>query len=638
MVIAQLAILKAGGAYVPLDPEYPRERLAFVLADAGARLLVAHDMSRSRLSDQAVEVVSVDGFMAGDEADENITGGSHADSLAYVMYTSGSTGQPKGIAITHRAISRLVGNTNYISLGPSDRVAQASNASFDAATFEIWGALLNGACLVGVPKDVLLSPPELASLLQREQITTLFLTTDLFNQLVSEAPAMFRSLRTLLFGGSAVNPHIVRQVLAHGRPRRFLHVYGPTECTTFAAWHEIREISEDATTIPIGRPLANTQLYVLDRDGNPAPVGVSGELHVGGDGLARGYWRRPELTAEKFIANPFVADIGARLYRTGDQARYRPDGTIEFIGRLDRQVKLRGFRIELDDIESILRAHPLVVEAAVLAREDTPGEKRLAAYVVPRRGKTRSESEHRACLVSQWQTIDNEVIYEDIVRQPPADPRFNIAGWNSSYTGLPIPVEDMREQVDRTVERILRLRPSRVLELGCGTGLLLFRLAPHCVAYTGTDFSAVALEYVSNQLAGSPLPQVRLLQQTADDFSSLEPESFDLVVLNSVAQYFPSVDYLVGVLEDACRAVCPGGSIFLGDLRSFALLEALHTSLELHGAPDSLSTSALDARVRKGMAQEQELHDRSRVLHRPAASPAPDQPGGGPAEARTPFE
>jgi amino acid adenylation domain-containing protein/non-ribosomal peptide synthase protein (TIGR01720 family) len=607
MVIAQLATLKAGGAYVPLDPEYPRERLAFVLADSGARLLLAKDRSRSSLWDQAVEVVSIDGAVPGDEADDTSGSPSHADSLAYVMYTSGSTGQPKGIAITHRAISRLVCNTNYISLGPSDRVAQASNASFDAATFEIWGALLNGACLVGVAKDVLLSPPQLQALLEREQITTLFLTTDLFHQLATEAPAMFRSLRTLLFGGSAVNVQIVRQVLAHGRPRRFLHVYGPTECTTFAAWHEIREIPGSATTIPIGRPLANTQLYVLDRDGNPAPVGVAGELHVGGEGLARGYWRRPELTAEKFPANPFVAQIGARLYRTGDQVRYRQDGTIEFIGRVDRQVKIRGFRIELDEIESILRAHPLVVEAAVLAREDAPGEKRLTGYVVPRRGKKRSESEHSAGLVSQWQTIYNEVIYEDIGRQPPADPRFNIVGWNSSYTGRTIAVDEMREQVDRTVERILRLRPSRVLELGCGTGLLLFRLAPHLAAYTGTDFSATALDYVSTQLAESPLPQVRLLQRAADNFSSVEPESFDLVVLNSVAQYFPGVDYLVGVLEEACRAVRPGGSIFLGDVRSRSLLEALHTSLELYSAPDALSTSALRARVRNGVAQEQEL-------------------------------
>jgi amino acid adenylation domain-containing protein/non-ribosomal peptide synthase protein (TIGR01720 family) len=549
--------------------------------------------------------VSIDNLFPGDAACENVSSGALGDSLAYIMYTSGSTGQPKGIAVPHRAISRLVCNTNYISLGPSDRVAQASNASFDAATFEIWGALLNGARLVGVPKDVLLSPRELASLLEREQITTLFLTTNLFDQLVGEAPAMFGCLRTLLFGGSAVNPHTVRQVLAHGRPERFLHVYGPTESTSFASWHEIQDIAEDATSVPIGRPIANTQLYILDGYGNLVPVGVAGELHVGGDGLARGYWNCPGLTAEKFIANPFSADRGTRLYRTGDQVRYRHDGAVEFIGRLDRQVKVRGFRIELGEIESMLRAHPLVLEAAVVAREEAPGDKRLTAYVAPRGSKRRSETERNASLLSQWQTIYDDVIYEDIVPSP--EPRFNIAGWNSSYTGLPLPAEEMREQVERTAERIQRLQPSRVLEVGCGTGLLLFRLAPQCAAYTGTDFSAAALEYVSRQLAESPLPQVTLLQQTADDFSNLPPESFDVVVLNSIVQYFPSVDYLVRVLEGACRAVVPGGSIFLGDLRNFALLHALHTSLELYRTPDSLSTVELKERVRKGVTQEQEL-------------------------------
>jgi amino acid adenylation domain-containing protein/non-ribosomal peptide synthase protein (TIGR01720 family) len=607
MVVAFLGILKAGGAYVPLDPDYPKERLAFILEDSSAPLLLSHSLLRSRLPEHAAEVVWVDLDPAADAAAENFPSEANAASLAYVMYTSGSTGRPKGVAVPHRAVTRLVCRTDYISLKPADRVAQASSASFDAATFEIWGALLHGARLVGVPKDVLLSPPELASVLEHEPITVLFVTTDLFNQLVSEVPGIFRPLRTLLFGGSAVDPQWVRAVLAHGRPQRLLHVYGPTESTTFASWHEVREVAEDATTIPIGRPIANTQLYVLDRYGNPVPIGVVGELFVGGDGLASGYFNRAEMTAEKFIANPFVDDPGARLYRTGDLVRYRRDGNIEFVGRLDRQVKVRGFRIELDEIEAMLRAHPLVLEAAVLAREDTPGDKRLAAYVVPRRGKKRSANEQSADLISQWQKVYDEVIYEGIVGQPSADPTFNIAGWNSTYTGLPIPAEEMQEQVDRTVERILSLRPTRVLEIGCGTGLLLFRLARHCSAYTGTDFSPVALEYIGKQLGESPLPHVRLLQQNADDFANLQADSFDAVVLNSVTQYFPSIDYLVRVLEGACHVVSPGGCIFLGDVRSLPLLEALHSSLEIYRAPDSLSTAELRERVQKGMTEEQEL-------------------------------
>ncbi len=605
MIVAQLGILKAGGAYVPMDPEYPEERLAFILADSGARLLLTRKALQGRLREQTVEVISIDGDLVGNTCENNLANEASGDTLAYSMYTSGSTGKPKGIGVPHRAISRLVCNTNYISLGPSDRVAQASNASFDAATFEIWGALLHGACLVGVPKDVLLSPPELESLLKQQKITTLFLTTDLFNQLTNQAPAMFQTLRTLLFGGAAVNPRNVRQVLKHGRPERLLHVYGPTESTTFASWYEAKDVAEDATTIPIGRPISNTQLYVLDRSGNPTPIGVAGELHIGGDGLALGYVNNAELTAERFIANPFVT--GAFLYRTGDEARYRSDGNIEFLGRLDRQVKVRGFRIELKEIESIILSHPLVADAAVLAREDVFGDKRLTAYVVPSRGKRRSASEQGADLIAQWQKVYDEVIYEDVFRQHLTDPTFNISGWNSTYTGLTISNPEMHEQVDRTIERILRLRPSRLLEIGFGTGLLLFRLAPHCKAYTGTDFSSVALEYVSQRLNGSPFPHVQLLQQNADDFTKIPPRSFDVVVLNSVVQYFPDIDYLMRVLEAACNAVSPGGYIFLGDLRNKALLEAFHTSLELHRAPDSLTTAELREQVVKSMAQEQEL-------------------------------
>jgi amino acid adenylation domain-containing protein/non-ribosomal peptide synthase protein (TIGR01720 family) len=605
LVVAQLAILKAGGAYVPLDVDYPPERLAFLLSDSGARVVVSRGEYRSRLPEGAADVLCIDqdDATAGDE--ENPVRAGHAQSIAYIMYTSGSTGTPKGITIPHQAINRLVCNTNYVSLGPSDRIAQASNPSFDAATFEIWGALLNGARLVGVPKDLLLSSRELASVIDTLGITILFLTSDLFNQLAAETPAMFRKLRNLMVGGSVIDPRCFRDVLAQGPPERLLHVYGPTECTTFATWHEIREIPEDAVTIPIGRPISNTQAYVLDRDENPVPPGVSGELHIGGDGLARGYLNRAASTAEKFIANPFAAVPSSRLYRTGDQVRLRTDGAIEFLGRMDRQVKIRGFRIELGEIESVLRRHPQVVEAAVLAREDIPGDKRLTAYVVPRRRK--QDDGQSTEFLSQWRTVYDQVIYGDILQQTPPDPEFNTAGWNSSYTGLPIPPAEMREQVDRTAERILRLRPRRVLEIGCGTGMLLFQVAPQCAAYTGTDFSQVALQYLSAQLAKSPLSHVHLLEQTADDDRNIEPQSYDVVILNSVVQYFPNVEYLVRVLEVACRALSPGGSIFLGDVRSFALLEALHTSLELHRAPDSLPTHELRDRILKNMAQEQEL-------------------------------
>jgi len=606
MIVALLGILKAGGAYVPLEPEYPKERLAFILEDAGAPLLLTHSVLRSRLPEHSADVVCLDLERLADTDAENSPSGANANSLAYVMYTSGSTGKPKGVSVVHRGVVRLVCETNYIDPSDDDVFFQFAPLSFDASTFEIWAPLLNGARLVvcspGRP-----SLDELGQALQRYGVTTLWLTSSLFHEMVQRHPSSLQNVRQLLAGGDVLSVSHVKTALRALPGCRLINGYGPTENTTFTCTYEVKDATQLERSVPIGRPIAQTVVYILDRHRNPVPVGVPGELYIGGDGLARGYLNQIELTAEKFIANPLVDDPTARLYRTGDVARYRRDGNIEFLGRVDRQVKVRGFRIELDEVESALRRHPLVLDATVLAREDTCGDKRLAAYVVPRRENTRSASEQSADAISQWQRVYDEVLYEDIGRQPSPDRTFNIAGWNSTYTGLTIPAEEMREQVDRTVQRILRLGPSRVLEIGCGTGLLLFRLARRCAAYTGTDFSRVALEYIEKHLSESPLPQVRLLQQNADDFANVAAESVDTIVLNSVVQYFPSMDYLARVLEGACRAVSPGGCIFVGDVRSLALLEAFHTSLELHRAPGSLATAQLRDRVRKGMTQEQEL-------------------------------
>ncbi len=391
MVVAMLGILKAGGAYVPLDPTYPRQRLALMGEDARFPVVVTRDRLRGRLPETATgggtQVVCVEGGGEGtDDGGENLPGGTAGTDLVYVIYTSGSTGRPKGVAVPHRGVTRLVVNTDYLRIVPADRVAQASTCTFDAATFEIWGALLNGATLVGIPRDVLLSPRALAAELRARRISVLFLTTDLFNQVVAEVPDAFASLRALLFGGSAVDPRRVREVLEHGPPEALLHVYGPTESTTFATWYRVEAVAEGASTVPIGRPVANTQAYVLDGQLKPVPVGVPGELYLGGDGLARGYWNRPDLTAERFVPDPYADEPGARLYRTGDLARYLPDGNIEFLGRLDDQVKIRGFRVEPGEVEAYLRRHPSVREAAVVAREDIHGDKRLVAYVVPKSG------------------------------------------------------------------------------------------------------------------------------------------------------------------------------------------------------------------------------------------------------------
>ncbi|HZF07641.1 MAG TPA: amino acid adenylation domain-containing protein, partial [Thermoanaerobaculia bacterium] len=397
LILGMLAILKAGGAYVPLDAGYPDERLAFMLADTGAQWTLVQAATRERLA-ALTSVVPIENGAWQEESAEPLAVRMPAASLAYVIYTSGSTGRPKGVAVPHRAIARLVRETNFAPLGPEDRVGHASNISFDAATFEIWGALLNGGAVVVIGKEVALSPSELALKLRAERITTLFLTTALFNQVAREEPSAFRPLRHLLFGGEAVDPGSVARVLAEGAPERLLHVYGPTESTTYATWYRVHEVAAGATTVPIGEPLANTTGDVLDAWQGLSALGEVGELYLGGEGLAWGYLHRPELTAERFVPHPWSGEAGERLYRTGDLVRRRFDGAIEFVGRVDHQVKIRGFRIELGEIEADLTALPGVADCVVLARRDQPGDARLVAYVVPTAGASLDESSLRAGL------------------------------------------------------------------------------------------------------------------------------------------------------------------------------------------------------------------------------------------------
>jgi acyl-CoA synthetase (AMP-forming)/AMP-acid ligase II len=458
------------------------------------------------------------------------------------------------------------------------------------------------------------------------------MTSSLFNAVVDEQPTALAPLRQLLVGGEALSVAHVRRALAQLPAVRLVNGYGPSECTVFCCCYPIpRELGATVATLPIGRAIGDRRVYVLDGRQQPVPIGVAGELYVGGPALAHGYLNRPELTAERFVPNPFadfglpILDFGLRtasgpiqnpkskiqngdrLYKTGDLVRYRPDGVIEFVGRIDHQVKLRGFRIELGEIEAALARHPAVQAVAMVVREDRPGDQRLVAYVVPQLADPNADAQVAALADAQiehWQTL-----YEDTYHQeaPQGDATFNIIGWNSSYTGEPIPAEEMREWVDQTVARIRARAPRRVLEIGFGTGLLLLRIAPDCAEYVGTDFSTAALDYLRRQPALAELPQVTLLQRTADDFEGIATGAFDLVILNSVVQYFPSSAYLVRVLEGALAALAPGGAIFVGDVRSLPLLETFHSSVQLYRAALTLPTTELRQRIQQSLAQEEEL-------------------------------
>jgi acyl-coenzyme A synthetase/AMP-(fatty) acid ligase len=313
------------------------------------------------------------------------------------------------------------------------------------------------------------------------------------------------SLRLIIFGGEALDLQSLEPWFNQlgNEGARLINMYGITETTVHVTYRPIEAVDLSGVSIsPIGVPIPDLQLYLLDRHLQPVPLGVRGEMYIGGAGLARGYLNRAELTAKRFIANPFSGAAGGRLYRSGDLARRLSSGEVEYLGRIDDQVKLRGFRIELGEIEAVLSQHEAVAKALVLAREDTPGEKRLVAYVVPDRREQdlenqAAETEWTAEQVSQWEMIFDETYNQHTAQR---DPTFNISGWNSSYTGLPIPEAEMREWVEQTVERIRSLQAERVLEIGCGTGLLLFRLAPAAADYWATDFSQAALDYIQQGL------------------------------------------------------------------------------------------------------------------------------------------
>ena len=388
-MVTLLAILKAGGAYVPLDQSYPKERIAFMVEDAQVQVLVTESRFASNLPRHAKAMclyLDRNKEEIARERGENLSTEVRGKSPAYVIYTSGSTGKPKGVVVTHRAINRLVINTNYVQLTPSDVMAQISNSSFDAATWEIWGSLLNGARLAIVAKETVLCASDFAAAIREHGVTTMFLTTALFNQHIAHRPEMFKNVRHVMVGGEAADVRSFRECLQHGAPQNLWNVYGPTETTTFAVCHLIREAPEGVPSIPLGRPIANTTLYVLDEQRQPVPIGVAGELYIGGDGVALGYWNRPELTKEKFVDNPFSSDPESKLYRTGDLVRYLDAGVAEFLGRMDQQVKIRGFRVELGEIEAVLGQHPLIKQCTVAAWAEASGPKRLHAYVVPGKG------------------------------------------------------------------------------------------------------------------------------------------------------------------------------------------------------------------------------------------------------------
>jgi amino acid adenylation domain-containing protein/thioester reductase-like protein len=620
-VIGLLAILKAGGAYVPLDPSYPRERIACILEDAQVSVLLTQQRYLATLPSHGEKVVCLDTHWHRlmQEKTENPESLSEPNHLAYAIYTSGSTGKPKGVMIEHRSLLSFVESAHQeYRVTASDRILQFASISFDAAVEEIFVTLTLGATLVLCPPEMLQTLPAFLKGCEDFRISVLDLPTAFWHKICGALPRLKlpECLRLVLIGGERVVPHWLALWQRSVNPQiRLVNAYGPTEATVVATCCDLsgpNAVPVGDRLVPIGKPLSHVQVYVLDAEGKPVKNGDRGELHIAGAGLARGYLNRPDITQQQFIHCAINGSHPIRLYKTGDLVRYRSDGNLEFLGRADHQEKIRGFRVELREIEKALEQHSAVKEAIVLAREDIPGEKCLVAYILSNLQEytatyLTNQSQFEAEQIEQWRLIHNDRRLNSLKTH--WDKTFNISGWMSSYTKELISEVEMQEWVDSSVARILDLRPQRVLEIGCGTGLMLFRIAPHCSSYVGTDFSESALEYVKQQLQNPSLalPQVTLEQRTADDFRGQPPHSVDTVILNSVIQYFPSINYLICVLEQSLQVIKPGGFIFIGDVRNYRLLEALATAVELSRAGDERLSEGLLQKIRHRINQEEEL-------------------------------
>lgn len=615
-VVAVLAVFKAGAAYLPLDVAYPAERLRFMLDDAQARLVVTLACRRDTFARPAVEVICLDADAPAADPPPRAAPapGFDPDRLAYVLYTSGSTGRPKGVENTHRQLmNRLEWMWRAYPFAAGEVACQKTALNFIDSLWELFGALLCGVPTAIVPDTALRDPAQLVDALGRHGVTRLWLVPSLLRVILETQPDLAQrapALRFWVASGEALSASLFA-LFGERCPGAALHnLYGTSEVWD-ATWYDPAEGADTSWRVPIGRPMGNVECHVVDPHLQPVPVGVPGELLVGGAGLPRGYLHRPELSAERLIAHPFSDDPAARLYRTGDLVRWRPDGLLEFVGRRDQQVKVRGFRVEPGEVESVLLTHPGVQEAAVIACADPADDRMLVAYVVQapdyqgqaEAGEVEAEDWSRE-KIAQWQTV-----WDDAYRRgsPQDDDDFDASGFVSSYTGQPIPRAEVAQWVEQAVHKVLERRPRRVLELGCGAGLLALRIAPHCERYLGTDFSATALAKLGARAERRALHRLELSQRSADRLDDIADASFDAVVLHSVAQYLPDVEHFARVLEGAVRATAGGGFVYVGDVRVLGLLEPFHATVELARAEPKTTLAALREGVHRRLAREQEL-------------------------------
>ena len=607
-VVALFAVLRTGSAYLPLELDHPADRLVAMMRDARPALLLTVSAVADRLAGAEVPAVLLD-----DPALEVPDGPAEHPAFvrgrpgrmehpAYVIYTSGSTGRPKGVVTPYRGLTNMQLNHREKIFDPVVagaggrrlRIAHTVSFAFDMSWEELlW--LVEGHEVHIADEDLRRDAEALVAYGDAEGIDVVNVTPTYAHHLIGEGLLDGHRPPLVLLGGEAVSDAVWTRLRAADGVTGY-NLYGPTEYTINA----LGGGTEDSATPTVGDAIHNTRAHLLDGWLRPVPDGVPGELYLAGAGLARGYLDQPGLSAERFVADPFTA--GGRMYRTGDLVVRRPDGLLDYLGRTDDQVKIRGYRVELGEVTARLDAHPRVARSAVVAVPDEtlPGSSRLVGYVVPADTDPAERAAVEAEQVGEWQ----EIYSDEYERVPTAVFVEDYAGWDSSYTGEPIPFDDMHEWRAATVERIRELEPRRLLEIGVGTGLLLGQLAPDCEAYWATDLAPPVIAKLRADLARDPerFGHVQLRARPADDLSGLPTGYFDTIVINSVVQYFPSADYLRAVLSGALALLAPGGRLFVGDVRHLGLLEHFHTATQQARDPD------VDERaIRRAIDLEKEL-------------------------------
>ncbi|WP_258005901.1 non-ribosomal peptide synthetase, partial [Cylindrospermopsis raciborskii] len=628
LVIGIIAILKAGGVYVPFDPNYPRDRITYMLEDSQIRVLLTHSEFEAQIpfeftnntnnvsnTNNNILTIFIDKYKS--EFTQVVTTEPEVlilpDNAAYIIYTSGSTGKPKGVVVTHRHVVRLMLSTEkWFKFNAKDVWTLFHSCAFDFSVWEIWGALFYGGVLVIVPYLISRSPEEFYNLLCEEKVTVLNQTPSAFQQLIQAESTLCREgeleLRYVIFGGEALDLASLEPWFERHDDQfpLLVNMYGITETTVHVTYLPVtfKDVKKGSGSL-IGKQIPDLSLYILDRHLQPVPIGVVGEMYVGGAGVTRGYFHRPQLTAERMIPNPFATNdlTSARLYKTGDLARFLDNGNIEYIGRNDHQVKIRGFRIELGEIEAVIKSHPEVRDALVIAREESKEDVRLDAYIIPINQIANTET------LTQEQTQEWQYTFNDTYNITSGEPEedFNIIGWNSSYSNQPIPAVEMRQWLNNTLLRIRSLKPRKVLEIGCGTGMILLNIAPEVQSYWGTDFSQAAINRLATVVENRSLKNVNLLTREAIDFSEIPTGYFDTVVINSVAQYFPSIEYLQQVIKSVWQLLKTGGSLFIGDNRNLSLSNYFYASVAYFQANDNTDCETFKTQVRRIAKKENEL-------------------------------